>query len=335
MKELIKANFTSIMKDFFLPKLFVILPLILFLIMPWAAEQDFRHLKVCVVDNDRSTFSSRLIQAYDGNRLFDVTAVTATYEETLAEMERANADFIVVFPQDFERTLAAGMADLDISANTCNMMKGGLGSSYLTNITMEVVQEFRQENLANINAPRPMQMSVSTQYLYNPKPDYKRIMVPILLVILLTLVGGFLPALHRFYLPQPAAMSDGSAKWKVQSFIASLIPYFLIGEVLFLLSIGIVILYLGFVPSASAWGGLILWSSLYLLLLITISLLIGKACRNSLQAMLWMFFIVLTSILMSGLFTPVGAMPGWAQSIAKVNPVQYLIQTMRTLYFKV
>lgn len=342
------------MKDFFLPKLFVILPLILFLIMPWVAEQDFRDMKVCIVDNDRSTFSSRLIQKIDANRLFVVKNVVSSYAMANEMSKNSEIDFIVSIPVDFEKTLANGMADLDIAANSCNMMKGGLGSSYLTYITMDVAAELRGENLANTNAPRIMQSNIQTYYMFNSRLDYKVLMTPILLVILLTLVAGFLPALHRFYLPDklsempakrlccqyyewfylPDKFNDTSAQEKVTSFVVPLIFYYVVGEILFWLGIAISDLYIGIPISVHNFEKLFVWSSLYLLGVTAFSLIIGRICRKPLQAMTIMLTVILCGIIFSGLFTPVNAMPEWAQNVAKYNPVQHLMNVMRMLYLK-
>jgi ABC-2 type transport system permease protein len=52
------------------------------------------------------------------------------------------------------------------------------------------------------------------------------------------------------------------------------------------------------------------------------------------QAMFVMFFFIVILLLMSGLFTPVRSMPGWAQAVAAVNPLKYFIEVMRLIYLK-
>jgi ABC-2 type transport system permease protein len=52
------------------------------------------------------------------------------------------------------------------------------------------------------------------------------------------------------------------------------------------------------------------------------------------QAMFVIFFFMIIMILMSGLFTPVAAMPAWAQNITALNPLKYFIQVMRMVYLK-
>lgn len=46
------------------------------------------------------------------------------------------------------------------------------------------------------------------------------------------------------------------------------------------------------------------------------------------------FFFLLIFVLLSGLFTPIESMPPWAQWIAAVNPVTYLVDVMRMVLLK-
>ena len=50
--------------------------------------------------------------------------------------------------------------------------------------------------------------------------------------------------------------------------------------------------------------------------------------------MFMIFFFVLTFIFMSGLYTPVENMPGWAQMISNFSPLKYMIQVLRMIFLK-
>jgi ABC-2 type transport system permease protein len=43
------------------------------------------------------------------------------------------------------------------------------------------------------------------------------------------------------------------------------------------------------------------------------------------------FFVLLIFLLMSGLFTPLEAMPDWAQAVAHANPVMHFVGLMRAV----
>jgi ABC-2 type transport system permease protein len=46
----------------------------------------------------------------------------------------------------------------------------------------------------------------------------------------------------------------------------------------------------------------------------------------------WFFAVVF--IMMSGLFTPIDSMPGWAQDINIINPIAYFIRIIRMVMLK-
>lgn len=49
-------------RNIILPIVFILLPLAMINMMPKAATQEVKNLKISVIDNDHSTWSNRLIQ---------------------------------------------------------------------------------------------------------------------------------------------------------------------------------------------------------------------------------------------------------------------------------
>jgi ABC-2 type transport system permease protein len=73
---------------------------------------------------------------------------------------------------------------------------------------------------------------------------------------------------------------------------------------------------------------------IYLIALLGIGLIISTYSNTQQQAMSLAFFCMMIFLLMSGLFTPIESMPGWAKLIAKCNPVTYFIEVMRMVVLK-
>ena len=82
IKYLIRKEFLQIRRNAFLPKIFVVLPIVMLLIVPYAANQEIRNLKFCVVDNDRSTMSRRLVGQVDASSYFELTSVEGGARQT-------------------------------------------------------------------------------------------------------------------------------------------------------------------------------------------------------------------------------------------------------------
>ena len=78
-----------------------------------------------------------------------------------------------------------------------NGTKGSLGGSYLSSIISDYTRELGSESSSQGLAGKPLsRVDITTQNLYNPTLNYKRFMIPALMVMLLTLICGFLPALN-------------------------------------------------------------------------------------------------------------------------------------------
>jgi ABC-2 type transport system permease protein len=336
IKYLIKKEFLQIKRQSLLPKLFIALPLIMMIIMPWAANQEFNNLKLCIIDNDQSALSKRLIQKIDASNYYQITSLPTSYKEALSDLDAGAADFILEIQLDFEKDLVdKGMANVMVSANSVSVMKGGLGSSYLATIVTDYANELRSEHVQNVMAPILTKFNVSTYYAYNPKVDYKIFMVPILLVITLTLLSGFLPALNIVSEKEKNTIIQMNVVPvnKPMFIFSKIIPYWIIGIVILLFCILLEIICYG-VPPVGNLFTILLFSTIYILAISGLGLIISNNSKNIHQAMLLMFFFILTFILLSGLFTPVTAMPQWAQKLAMFNPVKYFIEIMRMIYLK-
>lgn len=326
MKNLIIYELKELFRHSFVKKLLIVLPLIMIFIMPWTGTQDFRDMRVCIIDYDGSYASERLIQKIDASRIYSVTAVVATYEQALRLMEHGDAEFIVEIQQDFESNLFNGMANVLISADNTTTMTGGLGASYLTNLLADFASEMRSENLANINAPKVTQYNIDTKYLYNPQMDYKIFLFPVLLVIILSLISSFLPAL----------VTNGQNNLQQDSFslliLSKTIPYIFIGSLIVLFYVLLIWLVFGF-PIGNI-GTIFTVSILYLFTVSCFSIFIGNLCKDSFQTMLTMFVLVFSGILLSGLTAPIWGLPWGAKLLSGLNPIRFCMEAIRFAYIK-
>ena len=46
----------------FLPKLVILLPVLVMLLMPWVSNMEIRNMRIAIVDNDCSSLSEKLMQ---------------------------------------------------------------------------------------------------------------------------------------------------------------------------------------------------------------------------------------------------------------------------------
>lgn len=338
LKFLIEKEFKQISRDSFIPKIIVMLPLMMMLVFPWGANQEVKNVKLSIVDNDHSVYSERLIQKIASSGYFKVVDVSDTYSEAMNNIESGKADIVFEIQNEFERDMVnEGAARVMISANSVNGTRGTLGSSYLSSILTDYAGELRDEYGRQTEAglSEIPSFSVMPQYKFNPHLDYKVFMIPALMVLLLTMLCGFLPTLNIVGEKEAGTIEQMNVTpvRKLMFILAKLIPYWVIGFTALIICMGLAALVYGIFPVGNLFT-IFLFSTIYILIVSGMGLVISNYSETLQQAMFVMFFFMMILILMSGLFTPIASMPEWAQVITTVNPLRYFIHVMRLIYLK-
>ena len=190
IKYLLEKEFKQLLRNPMLPRILLVFPCIILLVLPWAANFEIKNMNLSVVDNDRSPYSTRLVQKVGASEYFHLVDVSNSYQEAMQCIEKGDADLILEIPPHFERDLLkTGVAKVLVSANTVNGTKGTLGSSYLSNIVNAYATEIRASHSGSIS-PSPV-INIDTQGRFNPYLDYKVFMVPALMAQLLMMLCGF------------------------------------------------------------------------------------------------------------------------------------------------
>lgn len=336
LKYLIEKEFKQIFRNTFLPRMIFGLPIVALVIYPFAANFDVSNIKLSVVDHDKSSYSQELIHKVQASDYFMITDVSNEYDEALKSVELDRADLILEIPANFQRDLTREKeASVMVSANAVNGNKGGLGSAYVSAVINDFNVQIRAELTRSKVNNQLMGLEIIPMYRYNPTLEYEVYMVPALMVMILAMICGFLPALNIVGEKESGTIEQiNVTPIKKSVFILSkLIPYWLIGY--FVLTIGMLIALLvwGLVPQGSI---LIIYffAGLFIIAFSGFGLVISNYAQTIQQAMFMMFFFVLTFIFLSGLYTPVENMPLWAQRISDVSPLKYIIQVLRMVYLK-
>ncbi|MDR2911879.1 MAG: ABC transporter permease [Alistipes sp.] len=307
------------------------------LVFPWAANQEVRDVRLAVVDGDRSVLSRRLVEKVTASGYFELADVSGTFSEALGSVEAGVADIVLEIGSGFERDMVRGETGrVMIATNAVNGTKGMLGTSYLSSILQDFSDELRREaggGTAVVCVPTVV--PVVPQYRFNPRLDYKVFMVPALMVMLLTLLCGFLPALNIVGEKEAGTIEQINVTpvRRLDFVLAKLIPYWLIGFVVLGVCMVLAAVVYGIYPVGNLLT-ILLFAGIYLLVVSGVGLVISNYSDTMQQAMFVMFFFMMIFLLMSGLFTPVASMPRWAQAIAAVNPLKYFIEVMRLVYLK-
>lgn len=339
LRFLLEKEFKQIFRNGFLPRIILFMPIMMMCVMPFASNREVKDVRITVVDKSHSTLSRRLVDKLEASHYFDLVALPNSYEEALATVEDGTSDIILELPHDFDKQITLGEgADVYLAVNAVNGTKGALGSNYLTQILQEYAGELRAETG---RTPSTGQLTavptftIEPQYRFNPKLDDKRFMIPALLVMVLTMLTGFLPALNIVGEKEAGSIEQINVS-PVRSWmfiLAKLIPYWVIGFTVLLLSMIIAFVVYGFAPTGS-FGALLMLALLHVLAMSGVGLVVSNKAGTTQQAMFIMYFFMMIFFLMSGLFTPITSMPDWAQYLTYINPLRYFIEAIRGIYLR-
>ena len=90
-----------------IPKMILVMPVMVMLLMPLVATMDVRNVRVAVVDNDHSQLSRRIIADIDVTEELSISDVCGNHAEALQCIEKGDADVILAIPPDWSLDLAA------------------------------------------------------------------------------------------------------------------------------------------------------------------------------------------------------------------------------------
>jgi len=342
LKYLLEKEFKQFFRNRFLPKLVVVFPVMVMLVVPWITTMDIKDIRVVIVDQDRSASSKQLVRDIEASTCFLLEDVTDRYEDALRTIEYGTADVIVEIPFGFEKDMIVkGASPVQISINTVNGTKGTIGGSYLGHILANFTQRFLSENNTVPIISPDYQLSsgrmpeLFTQYRYNPFLDYKIYMIPALMIILLIVMCGFLPTLNIVSEKERGTIEQMNVTpvSKFMFILAKMIPYWLMGMLILSICIALAYFVYGLYPKGNILI-IYLFSFLFVLAISGFGLVVSNYSNTMQQAMFVMFFFIMIFQLMSGLLTPIRSMPDWAQWITYFNPPRYFVQMMRLVYLK-
>lgn len=334
---IIQKEFKQIFRNRIMIPVIFLLPFVQLIILVHAATLDMKNIRFVLVDNDRSSLSEKLAGRFSNNSFFTPVKYTGSVAAAEADMLHNKTDMILVLPLGFEQQLIrGGRAEVQVLIDAVNGLTAGLINGY----TMQVISEYNQELFAEkgeLAEGHAISKNIDIEYSfwYNPELEFKYYMVPGILAILLTVIGMFLTSLNLVREKEMGNIEQINVTpiRKVEFLTGKLLPFWIIA--MFELALGLFIGKIMFnIPLEGSLMLLFFYAAFYMAAMLGIGLLISTMSQTQQQAQFLNFFVLVTFIMLSGIFTPEESLPGWAKDINLVNPIAYFIRVNRMILLK-
>jgi ABC-2 type transport system permease protein len=322
-RALVLKELRQIRRDRRLMISLIVPPTLQILLFGFALDPEVQNLRLGVVDQSRTLDSRELISAIAENQTF---RLTGSYTGT-AELERAigagRLDVGVVVPYDFARLRARDRtATVQVLINAVNAN------------TAQLAQGYVEGAVAWFNRGRaPVEMR--TAFLYNPGLVNTWFTVTGVLGTLITLNGSLVAA---------AAMVKEKERGTVEQLLmtpasalevvaAKIVPLFAL--LMGMTGLALVVARVAFqVPFRGSLLLVLAACACCVLTGIGIGTFVSTLSRSANQAQLMLFFVNPPLTSLSGAFTPVEAMPSWAQPLTLLNPIAHFAALARSVLVK-
>lgn len=346
LSVLLRKEFLQIRRDKVILRMLFVMPMVQLLVISNAATFEVKRSNLWVVDQDHTPVARGLVDRFTASGRFEIVGATAITAPGDDAMLAGNANAILVIPAGFARDIVRDHeAKVQLALNAENGSQAGVTQSYAAQIIAQYANDLTMRSAprlvpVSLGAERPPMrgriiMEARTRGRYNPSLDYKRFMIPGILVQLITMVGTLMTALNIVREKEAGTLDQlNVTPIRPSVFIAAkLLPLWIISLIVF--TMGLLIARLIFhVPMVGNPLVIYAGAMLFLLAALGIGLWVSTVSDTQQQALFVTFSLLMIYILMSGLFTPIRAMPEWVQVVAQVNPLMHFIQLVRAVMLK-
>jgi ABC-2 type transport system permease protein len=311
--------------------LLIAAPMVQTILFGFAVNFDVDQVPTELVDLDRSAESREHARRLLADGTLKKVGDRSSVVEADGDLDAGRAAAAVVLSPGFGGDLAARRtAEVQVLLDGTDPNRAGTVSAAASRYFGEVSEELMRERLRQAGRPEPAQITVVPRVAYNPRLKTAPYLVPgiaaMLLVIVTTLVTAMGLARERENgTMEQVLVTPIRPAWLL---LGKLLPFLVIGFVDFalLMAVGT---WLFEVPLR---GNLLVGAvgvTLYLFSTLGTGLFISTVSQTQQQAFLGGFLFMMPAILLSGVMTPIRAMPGWLQAVTYLNPVRHFAEVTR------
>jgi ABC-2 type transport system permease protein len=338
LKAITRKEYFHLIRDFRSLYLAFIIPALLLFLFGYALSLDVNDIRTAVLDYDQTEFSRDLIRELDSSAYFEIIAHLHSDREVTEYLDHGKAVMVVIIPTRWSQDLHADRdAPIQVLFDGSDPNFAGISQGYMRGFietyNRKRLQQFlNRMGIEQIKPPAEGRIRV----WFNEDLESRNFIVPGVIAVIIMIVGAMLTSLviAREYENGTMETLLSLPIRGTELLLGKAIPYFIIGltDVLIAVLMGQVLF--GIIIKSSYWL-MVLASSLYLLVALSLGLMISIAAKSQLVSNQMAILITyLPSLLLSNFVFPVQNMPKILQAISYGIPATYYIKILKGLFLQ-
>ncbi len=314
----------------------IVAPLLQTVIFGFAVDFDVDRVPTAVADQDRSDASREHVRRVLADGTLRRRADVGSAAEAERLLDDGDAAAAIVLPYRFGADLAAGRpAEVQVVLDGTDPNRASVAAASVSRYFGEVAASLARDRLERQRRTPPPGVSATPRLLYNPSLKTAPFIVPGVLAMLLVIVTTIVTAMglsreREVGTLEQVLVTPIRPLWLLAG---KMTPFLFIGlfDVLLVLAAGS---WIFSIPLRGSLLVLLVGTVVYLLSTLGVGLFVSTVSSTQQQSFLGGFLFALPAILLSGVMTPIAAMPPWLRAVTYLNPLRYYVELVRANLLK-
>ena len=338
INTMIKKEIILILRDKIFIYMILIAPFILFIILGYAINNDYKNIPTAIYNYQSSSYINDFLQALTNSKIFKITYFTQNDSDYEQLIKQEKVKMVIGFPDNISNlTRRNKTIGLQTVIDGSNSNLATIAQGYLETIIQDFNQRHKtQKDIRIFHLKQKDFITLNTNILYNKNLITKNFIIPGLITIIIL---GLFPTLLGFSIngEKDAGTLNQVFLSNIQThefFIGKVIPLFIIESFIIYL-----LLFISYFLFKVPFKGSFAIFSITIIIFSTVSLALGflissiSHTKNEVMAYITPI-VIMPSLLLSGYMFPITSMPKFMQIFSRIVPARYSILIMINIFLK-
>ena len=325
IKAFLKKEIAQTLRDKKMFGMIFIAPIIQMTLFGFALTSEVKNISISCVYSPHDVLAQQIEK-----RLLASGWFVSAESDGLTTIRNAEA-VLVMQSQGFLKEIERGSAEIQLLIDAVNPQRAVQIENYVKNIVSQAVSHELRNTAAGLAPP----VDLNVKILYNPSLESAFFMIPALLGFILCIFTIMLTGISLSKEKENGTfeklISSPVTVWEI--ILGKTFTYSLLG---FIVALSMVVgAYLLF--GITVKGGILklfFVCSIFIVSSCSVAIFISTLAKTQQQAMMGSLIFLFPALLLSGLIFPVENIPVYARWIAYINPLYYLLETLRNIVLK-